>query len=257
MSNEAEAVWVWGVPLRPWTFQQTLAAIERLIAERRPAFVVTANLHYTMLTARHPELADVNCRAAFVVADGMPLVWASRWHRSRLPERIAGADLLPTLCARAAERGWRIFLLGGVPGIAQTAAEQLCERFAGLTVAGVASPPFRPLSAAEHLALVEQIREARPDLLFTAFSQPHGERWLAEHCEALGVPVCLQIGAAIDFLAGRVPRAPRLLQRLGLEWAFRLWREPRRLGGRYLSNAGFALGMLARDLDRWLQRPLG
>src|SRR5262249_36020167 len=201
----------------------------RLVCAGRPAFVVTANLHYTMLTARHPELRAVNRRAAFVVADGMPLVWASRWHGTPLPERVAGSDLFPALCALAAERGWGVFLLGGAPAVARAAADRLCERHPGLRIAGVASPPFRPMTEREHAALVAQVRTAKPELLFPAFSQPHGEQWLAAHHEELGVPACLQVGAAIDFLAGRVPRAPRLLQKLGLEWAYRLWREPRRL----------------------------
>jgi N-acetylglucosaminyldiphosphoundecaprenol N-acetyl-beta-D-mannosaminyltransferase len=245
-----EPVTIWGVPLRPWTFRQALDAVDDLVRAGRPGFVITANLHYTMLTARHPELREVNRRAAFIVADGMPLVWASRWHSVRLPERVAGSDLLPALCERAAERGYGVFLLGGAEGVAQVAAERLMARFSGLRVVGVASPPFRELTAAEHAALVAQVRSARPDLLFTAFSQPRGEQWLAAHCEELGVPVCLQVGAAVDFVAGRVARAPRILQRCGMEWAYRLGCEPRRLASRYLSNGWFALQMVARDLLR-------
>jgi N-acetylglucosaminyldiphosphoundecaprenol N-acetyl-beta-D-mannosaminyltransferase len=124
----------------------------------------------------------------------------------------------------------------------------MCERFPGLQIAGVESPPYRELSAEEQAQLVERIRNARADLLFVAFGQPKGELWLAEHCQALGVPVSAQIGATLDFLAGRVPRAPRWIQRIGLEWVYRLYQEPKRLALRYGSNILFMVRMLAKDL---------
>jgi N-acetylglucosaminyldiphosphoundecaprenol N-acetyl-beta-D-mannosaminyltransferase len=185
--------------------------------------------------------------AAFNVADGMPLVWASRWHKARLPERVAGSDLFPALAELAAEKRYRVFLLGGAPGVADTAAQNLCRRYPGLQVVGVEAPPFRDLSADEEAALLARIRAARPDMLFVAFGQPKGEVWLARNHQALGVPVCVQVGATLDFIAGRVPRAPRFLQRVGLEWAYRLYQEPGRLFTRYARNAAFLLRMFARD----------
>src|SRR5262245_56347189 len=191
----ADAVWIWGVPFAPLTFEQTLDRVEELIRARRPSYFITANLHYTMLTHQHAGLDAVNRAAAFVLADGMPLVWASRWRPQRLPERVAGSDLVPALCERAARHGYRVFLLGGAPGIADEAARKMCERFPGLQIAGVESPPFRALSAEEEAQLVARIRDSRADLLFVAFGQPKGEFWLAQHLEALGVPVSAQIGA--------------------------------------------------------------
>jgi exopolysaccharide biosynthesis WecB/TagA/CpsF family protein len=119
---------------------------------------------------------------------------------------------------------------------------------------GTACPPFREWTAAEEADLIAGIRAARPDLLLTAFTMPKGERWLAAHAAALGVPVVVNVGAAIDFAAGRVRRAPRWMQRSGLEWAFRLWLEPRRLFTRYARNAGFIAAMIARDLGRVARR---
>jgi N-acetylglucosaminyldiphosphoundecaprenol N-acetyl-beta-D-mannosaminyltransferase len=247
-STGPESVWVWRLPLAPVTFGQALDAVEALIRAGAPAYFITANLHYAMLTNHDPRLAAVNNQASFVLADGMPLVWASRWRPRRLPERVAGSDLVPALCGRAAEKGYRVFLLGGVPGVAEEAARKLAERFPGLQVVGTEAPPFRELSAEEVEALKARIRAARPDLLFVAFGQPRGEFWLANHCPSLGVPACVQVGGTFDFLAGRVQRSPRWLQRLGLEWAYRLSREPARLGGRYARNFLFALKMLALDL---------
>jgi N-acetylglucosaminyldiphosphoundecaprenol N-acetyl-beta-D-mannosaminyltransferase len=241
------AVSVWGLPLAPWTFQQTLAEIERLIDRGEPGYFITANLHYAMLTARRPALVTVNRNARFLGADGMPLVWASRWRTRCLPERVTGADLVPALCRRAAERGDRVFLLGGAPGVGQQAAETLRKRWPTLTIVGIEAPPFRELTAEENAELVARIRVVHPDILLVAFGQPRGELWIAENHRLLGVPVCVQVGASLDFLAGKVPRAPRWLQRLGLEWIYRLLREPSRLWLRYAANALFAARMLLRD----------
>jgi N-acetylglucosaminyldiphosphoundecaprenol N-acetyl-beta-D-mannosaminyltransferase len=221
--------------------------VDQLIQAGKPGYFITANLNYAMLTAQDVRLPAVNKGAALILADGMPLVWASRWRPRRLPERVAGADLVPALCERAAARGYRVFLLGAAPGVAEEATKKLCERFPGLQIAGTASPPFRPLSDEEQAQLLAQIREARPDLLFVAFGQPKGELWLAEHCEALGVPMSVQIGASLNFVTGTVRRAPRWIQRLGIEWLYRLYREPR-LAVRYGRNLLFAFKMLARDV---------
>ncbi len=150
---------------------------------------------------------------AFVVADGITLVWASCWKGTPLPERVTGADLIYGLCELAALRGYRIFLLGGGPSVAEAAAQNLAARYPGLCIAGVESPPFRVLDAAEMEAIKNRIRQARPDLLFVSFGQPKGELWIAEHLDRLAVPVCVQVGAAIDFAAGRSAAPPRWVQR--------------------------------------------
>jgi N-acetylglucosaminyldiphosphoundecaprenol N-acetyl-beta-D-mannosaminyltransferase len=238
---------VWGLPLAPLTLAQTVDEVERLIHAGQPGYFITANVHYAMLAERDGSLSSVNDEAAFLVADGMPLVWASRWKGRALPERVTGADLFPALCDRAAARGYRVFLLGGAPGVGEEATRRLRDRFEGLNVVGVESPPFRPLSPVEQRELAERIRAARPDILFLCFSMPNGERWLAEWYPTLGVPACVNIGASLDFMAGRVPRAPRWVQRLGLEWVYRLYQEPARLLRRYVANGVFVLRMLAWD----------
>jgi N-acetylglucosaminyldiphosphoundecaprenol N-acetyl-beta-D-mannosaminyltransferase len=231
----------------PWTFPQALDEVEKLVRQGKPSFFITANLHYAMLSAQDARLRNVNQEAAFILADGMPLVWASRWKKDRLPERVTGADLVPALCGRAAQKGYRLFLLGGGPGVAQEAAAKLCQRFPGLQVVGTETPPFHELSRQEHEAMVVRVRNARPHLLFAALGQPKGEVWLHANYKALGVPVCAQIGASLDFVAGRVPRAPRVLQKVGLEWVYRLYREPRRLFLRYVRNGLFISRMVAGD----------
>ncbi len=246
--NTGGPAWVWGLPLAPWTREEAVEAVLALIEAGRPSFFITANLHYAMLSDRSAELRAVNARAAFLLADGAPLVWASRWRQTRLPERVAGSDLIFDLCAAASAKGLGVFLLGGPPGVAEEASRHLQERYPGLRVVGTACPPHRPLNVEEHSDLMAQIREARPDLLFVAFGQPKGELWIDQHREALEVPVSVQVGASLEFVTGRVRRAPRWMQRIGLEWAYRTWLEPRRLAPRYARNALFLLNRATRDL---------
>jgi N-acetylglucosaminyldiphosphoundecaprenol N-acetyl-beta-D-mannosaminyltransferase len=228
------------------TLAETVAAVGGLIEAGAPNYFITANTHYAMLTKGSPELEAINAGAAFIVADGAPLVWASRRAGSPLPERVAGSDLIFELSAEAARRGYRLFFLGGAKGVAAEAARRLGERYPGLQVVGTECPPFRALSADEEEGLVGRIRAARPDILLVAFGQPKGERWIHRHLESLGVPVSVQVGASLDFAAGRVRRAPRWMQKSGLEWAFRLGLEPRRLFSRYARNAWFIARMIAR-----------
>jgi N-acetylglucosaminyldiphosphoundecaprenol N-acetyl-beta-D-mannosaminyltransferase len=245
-----DRVWVWGVPFAPLTLAETVASVSELVRRRRPSYFITANTHYAMLTEAMPDLQAINEGAAFIVADGLPLVWASRLQGKPLPERVAGSDLIFHLSEEAASRGFRVFLLGGGEGVAEAAAQRLIERYPSLQIVGTECPPFRELTAEEHQALLDRIRGEHPDLLIAAYTMPKGERWIAANLEALGVPVVVNVGAAIDFAAGRVRRAPRWMQSSGLEWAFRLSLEPRRLFGRYARNAWFIARMVVCSVRR-------
>jgi N-acetylglucosaminyldiphosphoundecaprenol N-acetyl-beta-D-mannosaminyltransferase len=243
-----DTVNVWGLPLARLNRDQTVEAVDRLIERRQPSFFITANLHYAMLSAQDSRLAEVNRTAAFLVADGTPMVWYSRLLGRPLPERVAGSDLIYQLCGRAAERGHRVYFLGGRPGVAADAATTLTWMNPGLRVVGVDAPNLDLFSEEEHRRLIERIRDARPDLLFAALGQPKGELWLAKNLEALAVPACVQVGASLDFVAGTAARAPLWMQRFGLEWLHRLLGDPRRLGPRYARNAWFLLGAVTRDV---------
>jgi N-acetylglucosaminyldiphosphoundecaprenol N-acetyl-beta-D-mannosaminyltransferase len=122
-------VWLWGIPFAAVSMSEAVSWIDRLIVAGTPSFFITANVHYAMLSHANPDLRAINDHAAFILADGMPLVWASRWHERPLPERVAGSDLIFEICALAAEKGYRLFFLGGAEGVAVRAAAQLCERF--------------------------------------------------------------------------------------------------------------------------------
>ncbi len=235
-----------GLPIVPWRHYEVIHVINWLITRGQPSYFITANLHYARLSATIESLQAVNARAAFIVADGMPLVWLSRWRGCPLPERITGADLVWSMGELAANQGYRVFLLGGAPGVAERAGQRLQQRLPGLQIAGVAAPNLETLSPGDHASLLAQVRNSRADILFAALGQPKGELWLANHHGELGIPVSVQIGAALDFVAGRVRRAPRMVQRLGLEWAYRTLQEPRRLLPRYLADGWFFLRQLLR-----------
>jgi N-acetylglucosaminyldiphosphoundecaprenol N-acetyl-beta-D-mannosaminyltransferase len=240
---------VFGLPIARVTQAETLDLVDRFVLERQPRLIITANLHFAMLSKVSPILRWLNRKADLVLADGMPLVWASRLkgRANRLPERVTGADLVPALCHRAADLGHRVYFLGGAEGVAEEAVRKLHETSPDLNVVGIDAPHFGKLTPAGREEVVQKIRAAKADLLFVALGQPKGELWLAENLEKLGVPVSIQIGASLDFLAGRVKRAPIWVQRIGMEWFWRLASEPGRLFKRYLANAIFLIRVPGRD----------
>ena len=250
--DDLERVEIWGVPLASVDYGRTLDLVDELVERREPSFFITANLHYAALSARYRQLKEVNNRAAFIVADGMPMVWYSRLIGRPLPERVAGADLIFMLGRRAAQQGHSLFLLGGGPRVAEQAADTLTTAYPGLRIVGIESPILGRMTEQEHDHLIWKIRIARPDLLFVAFGQPKGELWLAENYRSLGVPACVQLGASFDFVAGRIRRAPRWAQRLGAEWLYRISQQPKRLIPRYSADALFLAKSLALDAARAL-----
>lgn len=233
-----------GVSFDIVTTGKALDHIEQMIASRQPHYLATANVDFVVQSRRDLELRRILSNADLVLCDGTPLVWASRWLGAPLPERVAGADLVPALIKVAAEKNYRIFLLGATPEAARMAVKKLTAQFPALHVASY-SPPFKPLLEMDHAEIRRQISAEKPDLLLVAFGCPKQEKWIAMHYRKLGVPVCIGVGATIDFLAGSMKRAPRWMQRTGTEWLFRLAQEPRRLFKRYAMDLGvFGFGLL-------------
>jgi N-acetylglucosaminyldiphosphoundecaprenol N-acetyl-beta-D-mannosaminyltransferase len=228
-----------------------LARMETLIEQHRseggPAHqVITLNTEFVWAARKHEAFRETINQAALVVADGMGIVWASRILHLPFPERVAGADLLPLLAQRCAARGFRLFLLGAAPGVAEQAARVLQQRFPGLQIAGTyAGSPAQ----AEAERILGRIRAARPDVLAVAYGAPRQDLWIRQHAPELGeagVGVALGVGGSFDFIAGRVRRAPRWVQRAGLEWAFRVLCQPRRA---WRVRVLFPIGALV-----WMQR---
>ncbi|MCR9293722.1 MAG: WecB/TagA/CpsF family glycosyltransferase [bacterium] len=245
--QEVETVSIWGTEFARCDMQATVRLVDTLVHHGAPSYLVTANLNYLMLTADLPQLHEVNRHAAAVLADGFPILLKSRFSSRPLPERVAGADLIVELARLSANRGYRMFFLGGSEGVARAAAARLVKQFPALQIAGCYAPPFRKLSAAEQADLFDRIRGAQPAILLVAFGQPKGELWIYEHHRQLGVPLSIQLGASFDFLAGQARRAPKAWQRLGCEWLYRALSDPKRLVPRYTRNACFLARVLLRD----------
>ncbi|WP_181779590.1 WecB/TagA/CpsF family glycosyltransferase [Pseudonocardia pini] len=208
--------------------------------------VVTANTDILRHAARDPAAKALVDRATAVVADGMPLIWASRILGDPLPERVTGSSLIFSLSEAAAAEGRTVYVLGGAPGVPEKAAERLRERCPGLQVAGTDSPPFGfDADPAAVAAVVERVRASCADMVFVGMGFPRQEQLIERLVEAHPQAFYLGCGAAVPMAAGVVDRAPGLLQRSGLEWLYRLLREPGRLARRYLRNdLVFALGLM-------------
>ena len=226
-----------------------LEALEDLIASGRPSLVVTPNVQHIDLLSRDREFWSAYHGASLIIADGVPVVWASVLLGRRLKARVAGSDILPAFCSTAARKGYKLFFLGAGPGIAARAADRLTDKNPGLLVCGTYSPPFGfEHDAGENDKIVGLIRDRRPDALFIGLGTPKSEQWAWKHLIALGVPVVLCVGAGFDFVAGSKKRAPRWMQASGLEWFYRLIQEPGRLWKRYLAGNARFLILLAKEI---------
>ena len=201
--------------------------------------VVTPNVDHIVRLRTNAAQQAAYESASLVVADGWPLVAVSRLVQSPLPERVAGSDLVPALMARwPGPRPLRVFLLGAAPGVAETAADNIIAQCPSVEVCGTYSPPigFERVPA-ENERIIEKINTVRPDLVVVGFGAPKQEIWLHGYAQRLDAKVAIAAGGTIDFLAGKQPRAPLWVRRIGLEWLHRLGSNPRRLAGRYLYDA--------------------
>jgi N-acetylglucosaminyldiphosphoundecaprenol N-acetyl-beta-D-mannosaminyltransferase len=238
---------VLGVGVSAIDMDRAVAEVSHWIEEREQHYVCITGVHGVMESQCDPELLAIHNASGLTTPDGMPLVWAGRRAGMAHMRRVYGPDLMLAVCALAADRGWSCFFYGADEGVPELLAERLAERFPGLKVAGTMSPPFRPLTAEEDAAVVERINGASPDILWVGLSTPKQERWMAAHMARLTVPVLVGVGAAFDIHAGRLPQAPSWMQASGLEWLYRLYREPRRLWRRYLrNNPRFVLAIVRR-----------
>lgn len=232
------------------SFDDVVEQVVKLAARPGPSLVVTPNADQVVNLERDAALRAAYDRADLVVADGMPVVWAAALLGTPVKGRVTGADLMPRLCEVAAQRGLKVFLLGGAPGVAARAAENLVASHPQLQVAGVHCPPLGfERDEAQNAALVEAIRSSDADLIFVCLGSPKQEVWVHRHMAQFDKGVFLGVGAAVDFCAGTIRRAPRWMQRSGLEWLYRLSREPRRLIGRYTKDLYFFV-LVGRELLR-------
>lgn len=208
------------------TMSEAVTKLEHFIAEKKPHLIATANAEMVMMAQEDQELADILASCHLVVPDGAGVVWAARYQGYTIPERVAGYDLAQNLLAQAAKKGYRVFMFGTKPEIIEKAENAALSRFPGLVIAGTRHGFFTKNDEAE---IIATINAAKPDILLAALGIPKQEKWLASNLDNLQVPVCMGVGGTFDVMAGAVKRAPLWMQRTGLEWSFRLIRQPQRL----------------------------
>ena len=227
--------------------QAAHAVVGRAVAGGEGTYVCLTNVHTTVESQRSPGLREAADGAFLSVPDGMPLVWILRRRGHTRTEKVTGIEYIPLVASVGKPEGLRHFFYGRAPGIAAQAARRLEHEVPGVQIVGATSPPYAPLEAMRVDELQEEIERTKPHIMWVGLGAPKQEQWMARFSKELGVPVMIGVGAGIDYLAGAKPAAPTILRHVGLEWAFRLAAEPRRLWRRYLlGNASF-VWLLARE----------
>lgn len=237
------------------TMEETLDAIVKLIEAKKGGFIVTPNVDHIVIAEKNEMLRSAYAEASLSLADGKPLIWMSKLLGFPLPEKISGSDLVRPLLKRAAENNLKVYFLGSAPGVGLKAAEILIKEIPGLNIVGVDAPPigFEKDPVKENEVL-EKMLAAEPDIVFFALGAPKQEI-LMHKWYSLGIhQMMLGIGASLDFISGKIKRAPRWMSNMGLEWLFRLSQDPKRLAKRYLiQDAGILpifLKMMKTPKDR-------
>ena len=235
---------VLGVPLALTDYDGALDWIDAAVESGHRGYVCVAATHTVMAAQEDPQLREAVLGADFTVADGQPLVWALNLLGHRVRDRVYGPELMDRACGRAARTGRRMYLYGARnQGALVQLAENLRVRHPGLRIVGGHAPPFRPLTGAEEESVIADINRSGAEVVWVGIGVPKQEKWMARVQDRVQAPVLIGVGAAFDFHGGLIPQAPAHMQRLGLEWAFRLAQEPRRLWRRYLRyNPRFVAG---------------
>lgn len=231
-----ERVNILGVYLSAINMALAVETIESWIANRERHYVCVTGVHGVMESQSDSRLRQIFNEAGLSTPDGMPMVWVSRMQGYKQVSRVYGPDLMLAVCERSLQTGWRHFLFGSTAEVLKRLTERLYKLYPGLNIVGAFSPPFGEPGAAEDVQIVQRLNAAEPDIVWVGLGMPKQERWMSLHRAALTAPVLIGVGAAFDFHSGSKPQAPRWMQRSGLEWAFRLATEPRRLWRRYFPN---------------------
>jgi N-acetylglucosaminyldiphosphoundecaprenol N-acetyl-beta-D-mannosaminyltransferase len=244
-----ERVEILGCPFDAITEHEAVDLIFRWRDEvpRRSHHIITVNVAILMMAREDPKLADAIEKADLVVVDGKPLIWSGRWLGAALPEKISGVDLMKSLLETGNERSLSIYLLGTTQERLDVLERVIRAKYPYVRIAGTRNGFFKQPDWPE---VVRGIREVKPDLLFVGMPAPFKEIWCEAHRDEIQVPAMLGVGGAFDVMAGFVPRAPRVMQNAGFEWAWRLAMEPRKLWKRYLTTNSAFLALLGKTLAK-------
>jgi N-acetylglucosaminyldiphosphoundecaprenol N-acetyl-beta-D-mannosaminyltransferase len=234
--NQIPKVNVLGVGLSAIDLDTAVRLVDEALRTRTRGYVCVTGVHGVSEAQADPAFRDILNGAFLNTPDGMPMVWMGRAQKAASMDRVYGPDLMLRVCELTARTGHTHFFYGGAPGVAEELKASMERRFPGIKVAGLYTPPFRPLTPEEEAQLQAMVERARPDIIWVGLSTPKQEKFMASHWKTLSATLFFGVGAAFDFHTGRVRQAPRWMQRSGLEWFFRLICEPRRLWKRYFKN---------------------
>jgi N-acetylglucosaminyldiphosphoundecaprenol N-acetyl-beta-D-mannosaminyltransferase len=225
-----------GTAISAVSMNQTLSLLGNWVNDGRQHYVIFRDVHGLMCARTDRKLQDAQREFDLVLPDGVPLVWIMKWAGISDVSRVCGIDLLPAVCGYGVRHGWRHYFYGGNPGAAEVLAKKFAEKFPGIRIVGIKTPPFRPLTQKEDNADCAEIRAALPHFLWVCLGTPKQDLWMHEHLGKCGNVIMLGVGGAFDINAGLTARAPQWMQSFGLEWAYRLTREPARLWKRYFTH---------------------
>ncbi|MFB5763517.1 WecB/TagA/CpsF family glycosyltransferase [Paenibacillus medicaginis] len=232
-----------------YDFNDLLEFIDRAIRTQHHSYILTCNVDHVIKLRKDDEFRRVYSDAGAVVADGMPIIWASKLLRKPLKEKVSGSDLFHKLGEAFEERSYRLFFLGSARGVPERAMHNLQESFPRMNIVGCYSPSYGfEKNEEENKRIVEMLIESRPDIVFVGVGAPKQEKWIYQHYETYRAPVSIGVGATFDFLSGSVKRAPDFMQKSGFEWFWRLSQEPRRLWKRYLIEDSQFVLLLAKEM---------
>jgi N-acetylglucosaminyldiphosphoundecaprenol N-acetyl-beta-D-mannosaminyltransferase len=242
-------IYIAGIKINNITVKEVIDEVAGIIERKYKGYIVTPNAAHIVLLQKDKEFQDLYENANLILPDGVSLMWASRILGKSLQEKISGSDLLPLLCEVAAKKAYKVFFLGGAPGIAESARIILTQKYPGLKISGVCCPPYGfENDTIENENIIRMINSCMPDLLFVGLGTPKQEKWIYKYRNQYNAIVSIGIGASFDFVVGRLHRGPRWVQKIGLEWLFRFIQEPRRLWKRYLIGNAVFMWLVMKDL---------
>ena len=248
MVRHLKRINILGVHISPINMGEALSFIDCVIAHQDHQYICVTPAHSIMDAYYDPEFRCILNSSGLTTPDGMAVVWILKLMGYSHVNRVYGPDLMTRICQDSVRKNYRHYLYGGQPGVVEALAQSLQDRFPGIRIAGMHTPPFRDVTVDEDDAIIESIEKSGADIVWVGISSPKQERWMAEHLGKINAPVMIGVGAAFDFLSGMKPQAPRWIQQSGFEWLFRLSNEPRRLWPRYRQYPRFVLLVLLQML---------
>lgn len=239
-----KTVELFGCNVASVTMEETLKEIEQIIDNKIPTQHVVINAAKVVLMDKDPELKKIIAKCPIINADGQSIVWASKFLKKPLPERVAGIDLMANLIELSAQKGYSIYFFGAKEEVVCNVVKHYKEKYNNLKVAGYRNGYFTENDMPD---IIDDMKKSNADILFVAFSSPKKEYWLAENMDKIGIPFCMGVGGSFDVIAGITKRAPRWMQKCGLEWFYRFLQEPGRMWKRYLVGNSKYLSLTFRE----------